>query len=514
MIYEYGGTSMKNDVTLYEQVEPSKYSKLQHYDYSEFNGRKYQALKVHFNCEDFSFIRFKSGRYDNCIFENCTFKSAGLSGTHFISCELKNFEVFDTNMQFCDFSQNCILKGIDRNSLIYSSNLSQSMFHDSELEKICFKSTTISQARFINTSFQNIIWESCTLQDNLFDNVTMENVSLVGCNLEYSDFKKVKLTNVKLPLHQLPYAFGLLDCLKSSPEEILIDAVSSKCDPMKPKEYLRLLPDLHSYYREMNEYFPAINIALFNENYEDATDLIDAGTQYYIHTNDFRKIKGLCKLIALHPFYDKHFMTQLYFKLVDYYNHTNVSECEKYQYSLHINDIKKILTDFADEMPIAQLYLKTNITSLDIERLGVFYQLIEQCLGDYNISTEEYSVEIRHNSSPLSFWITLCQQDPKIIVNAIGIIMSVVTSNPYFLQNALSVVSNISTIGSFALQIGQAFHPHTKAATSDCPDVTAQDIQYIRKKNQILKNSKISIEISLPFFNFSYQNEKKCGKQN
>lgn len=503
---------MKNDITLYEQVEPSKYSKLQLYDYQEYNGRKYQALKINFVSEEFKYLRFKSGKYDQCTFQNCTFKSAGLSGTHFVSCKLNNFEIVDSNMQFCDFSQGCILSGTNKKSQIYSSNLSQSMFHNSKIENVDFKSTTISQARIINASFRNIVWESCTLQDDVFDNVSMENISLVGCNLEYSDFKNVKLKNVKLPFHQLPYTFGLLECLKNYPEEILIDAISSNCKPIKPEKYISLLPDLYSYYKEMNEYFPAINIALFSEKYKEATDLIYAGIKYYIHTNDFRKIKGMCKLIAIHPLYDKHFMTQLYFKLVDYYNHINVSECEKYQYSLHIYEIKKILTDFSDEKPIAQLYLKTNITASDIEKLGTFYQLIEQCFGDYNISTEEYSVEIRHNSLPLSFWITISQQDPKIIVNAIGIIMSVATSNPYFLQNAISVISNISTIGSFALQIGQAFQLKSKTVRSNYPDVTAQDIQYIKEKNQILKKSKISIEVSLPFFNFSYKNEKKYVK--
>lgn len=505
---------MEKDITLYEQNTPDKYSKLQVYDFTEFNGRRYQALKVHFNSEKFQFLRFKSGKYEQCIFENCIFKSTGLSGTHFLSCQLKDFEIIDSNLQFCDFSQNCRLDGINKTSLIYSSNLSQSMFYNSEVKNVNFKSTTISQARFFNISFRDVIWESCTLQDNVFNNIIMENVSLVGCNLEYSDFKNIKLKNVKLPFHQLPYTFGLLESLEDYPDEILIDAVSSKSEPIKPQEYISLLPDLFSYYIDMYEYFPAINIALFCKDYNEANSLISAGIKYYIQANDFRKIKGMCKLIADHPFYDKHFMTQLYFNIVEYYNLISVSEYEKYQYSLHINEIKKILTDFADTMPVSQLYLKTNITSVDTEKLGIFYQLIEQCLGDYSISTEEYSIEIRHNSDPLSFWITLTQQNPQIVVKAIGVIMAVVTANPVFLQNAINVIANMATIGAFALQIGQAFKPKTKDVAHDYSDVTTHDIQYIKKKNQVLKRKQISIEISLPFFNFSYQNEKLHESQN
>jgi hypothetical protein len=201
-------------------------------------------------------------------------------------------------------------------------------------------------------------------------------------------------------------------------------------------------------------------------------------------------------------------MTQLYFKLVDYYNQISVSEYEKYQYSLHIGDIKKILTGFDNMLPVAQLYLKTNITTSDAEKIGVFYRLIEQCLKDYNISTDEYSVEIRHNSDPLSFWLTITQLEAKIVVKAIGILMSIVTDNPLFLQNALNVLGNTATMGSFALQISQAFKSNKKTTTPDYPDVAAHDIQYIKEKNDVLEKKKISIEVTLPFFNFSYQNEK------
>ena len=84
-------------------------------------------------------------------------------------------------------------------------------------------------------------------------------------------------------------------------------------------------------------------------------------------------------------------------------------------------------------MPKAQLYLKTNITSNDTEKLGFFLKVIEQCLVDQNIPNEYYSVEVRHNSSPLSFWITISQQNPQVMIDAISVLMSVITENPSFL---------------------------------------------------------------------------------
>lgn len=500
---------MENEILFFSTSPINKYTKLQAYDASEFSGEKYQAIGAHFNSQTYEEMRFKSGRYEQCVFTDCEFLTVGLSGVHFLSCNLENFKIIDSNMQFCDFCKSSLLSATANRSIISSSNLSQSMFHDTIIKNVNFISATISQAKFINISFENVIWKSCTLQDDLFDNILMKDISLVGCNLEYSEFKNIRFEKVILPLHQIPYAFGLLENLKIYPNEISIASMSSINTPINTEEYLSLLPDLMSYYTDMNEYFPAINIALFCEDYETAGNLIDVGIKYYIHMNDFRKIKSICKLIAEHQIYDKHFMTQFYFKLIEYYNMlADVSEYEKYQYSLHIDDIKKILTDFNNTLPIAHLYLKTNITSADIEKLGSFYQLIEECLGDYGINTEEYSLEVRHNSSPLSFWIILTQSNPANVLRAIGIFMSIVTANPTFFQSALNILGNTATISSFALQIAQAFNSNSKKTTSACADVAEQDIRYIEKKNQVLVSKKISIEISLPFFNFNYQSKK------
>lgn len=502
---------MNQNITLYSQIASGKYSKLQKYDEQEFSGRKFQAIKANFN-QDFINVRFQNGRYENCVFDGCIFNAVGLSGTHFLSCHLNNVEICDSNMQFCDFSRNCKLEGIDKIIMIKNSNLSQSMFHDSLLKNIHFSATTISQARLLHTTFQDVLWEFCTLQDNIFDHVSLKNVSLIGCNIEYSHFKNVRFENVKLPLHQLPYAFGLLDYLKFYPDEIQIGSTGHQT--INTEEYIDLLPNILSYYLDMNEYFPAINIALFLEKYSEADELIDIGIKYYITLNDFRKIKGMCKLIADNPFYDTHYMTQLYFKLVEYYNKISVSEYEKYQYSLHINEIKKILTGFNDSMPAAQLYIKTDITSADIDSLGTFYQLIEQCLSDYGVPTEAYSIETRHNSAPLSFWVTLSQNEVATILRPIGILISVFTANPLYLQNAINVIGNISTIGSFAMQIGQAINNKKQTITSDSPEIPIQDIKYINSKHQVLKSKKISVDIVLPFFNFSYHTEERRKNQN
>ena len=500
---------MPKDITLYQEHLPDQFKDLRELDQKEFNGKKYQAIGLNFESKIYEYIRFKDGQYQDCRFDNCKFICAGLSGTHFIDTKLKDCAITDSNLQFCEFSHKSRLQGAHNTTIIESSNLSQSMFHNAVLQNLLFRSTTVSQARFINTDIIDVAWQSCTLQDNIFDNVYMENVSLVGCNVEYSVFKDMRMKNVALPLHQLPYAFGLLECLRKYPNEITITAVSSDKEPLLPDEYISLLPELFSYYISMNDYFPAINIVLFMGNYERAEDLINAGTQHYIQQNDFRKLKAICKLIANNSFYDKHYKTLLYYKLVEYYNTISVSEYEKYQYTLHINDIKEILTGFEENLNV-QLYLKTNISSAYPEQIGIFYQLIEECFRDYGISDDEYSIEIRHNSDPLSFWVVLSQNNFDNVIQAIGILMSIVANDPSILTTAIGVLANIATLGDFVMHIVQSKKSKKKTAIPDNIEIADSHYNFIEKKRELLKKQKISVEVALPFFKFSYQKELQC----
>ena len=84
---------MNKEITPCPKTEISAFSKLQEYDYAEFNSQKNQAIKAHFISQKFQFMRFKSARYEKCYFENCTFNAVGLSGAHFLSCDLNNFEI-------------------------------------------------------------------------------------------------------------------------------------------------------------------------------------------------------------------------------------------------------------------------------------------------------------------------------------------------------------------------------------------------------------------------------------
>lgn len=53
---------MNKEITPCPKTEISAFSKLQEYDYAEFNSQKNQAIKAHFISQKFQFMRFKSAK--------------------------------------------------------------------------------------------------------------------------------------------------------------------------------------------------------------------------------------------------------------------------------------------------------------------------------------------------------------------------------------------------------------------------------------------------------------------
>lgn len=488
-----------------QQTEITEFEIIQNIDPMEFSGLCYHAVGAHIH-KNFENQRIKDGKYKECHFEECHFNATGLSGTQFMNCKLENCNIEDSNLQYCNFSEGTKIYG-DMKTEIVSSNLSQSSFVNTVLANVALKSTTISQARFLNSRLHNIIFDSCTLQDDIFQNVLMEQVSFIGCNLEYSEFSNIEFHDSILPFHQIAYTYGLLEAVAEQTDQITIGAKSSGRN-ISGQEYLALLPELLKYYKKMNEYFPAINILIYMGEFKQAEESIYVAIQDYVINNNFRKIKAICKLVANHIYFDKHFMAELYFKILEYYNRIQLSEYEQYQYSLNINEIKQILTGTQRNLPSAQIVLRTNFSSSQIEQVGEFHNVLESCLIENSLSTDDFTIEIRHNSVPLSFWLTVINSNPALIIQAIGDILTTVSGDPSYFVTAINILGNTATVSSLIYQIVQNKKkriPDNENSISVLPD-------HIKKNRKLLNKKKIEVSISSAHFNFNYQKKVESGR--
>lgn len=471
---------------------------------ANFNQRKYEALGINIP-NNFKNDRIKEGKYIDCFFKKLEFVGTGFSGSHFVNCELTDCDIIDCNLQYCDFTEKTGFYGVTDKFKITSSNLSQSMFYNCIINNVEIRGTTISQAQFINTEMKDVDFGCCTLQDNLYLNVTLNNISLVGCNCEFSEFLSVKMQNVILPLHQIPYAYGLLQCMDiNKHNNITVKSLDSKT--ITAQEYLELLPALFNYYKSIDDYFPAINILLYQKEYALAVEYIYIAFLNYLQNSNFRKIKGICKLIVDSQQFDKHFMAQLYFKLMEYYNSIYMSEIQKHQYSLHINDIKNILTGIERNNPSAQFVFKSNLSINQCTEIGTLHYVIEQCMLEGGLSSDDYTIELRHNSAPISFWVMINSPEFENIIKYSGLLFSSLLNNWYYITNALEVISNAVSIAAFAKSLAK---PSTVSKHLDGSHIPFNTKQSVINKQKALKKSQIKLEISTSFFNVSYERKKE-----
>lgn len=498
---------MQHSITSWKEGSVAALDILQQYDATEFTDAHFKACNITVP-DDFTGQRIKNGEYKMCEFVGNSFKYAGASGTRFYDCKLTDCDINGANLQYCDFSRSQIIfsKHTDSSDvkMIQASNFNQSCFYNTTFDNACINNTSISQSQFFSAKIHASDFQHSTLQDNIFCDTEITNSSFIGCNMEYSEFINVSIQDSILPFHQIPYIFGGLQCLLDSKNHIKIRSAADDAIILSANEYMEILPVFADYYLKMGEYFPLVNICLYNNKMEEALDYIYIGLQTYINSKEFRKLKALCKLAVQNQAYSRHELVSLYFKIADYCTRIPMEPSERYQYELHIDDIKNILIDNHTDRSNILIAIKTNITYHDNELIGLMINTIDECLHHCHILEEAYNLEIKHNSAPLSFWVSVGCLDPNLLVMFLGTINTIFTGNVDILMNALQVCASAATIMTFISTLKNNQHMITDHSVENHPAVS-----YARKKHKILQDKNIKVEISYGNLHFNYEKSEK-----
>lgn len=478
---------------------------LQQYDNTEFTDNQYRAVGVEIP-NDFTGQRIKNGVYKRCLFNKNSFKYAGASGTIFDECTLVDCDINGSNMQFCDFSNSKIIYTKENNNekMIQATNLNQSSFYNSRFTHTYIENTSVSQSLFLNTHILCTTFQHSTLQDNLFCNAIISNSSFIGCNMEYSEFINVTIKDSILPFHQIPYIFGIFECLNAFQNEVKISSSMQNAKILSVQEYISLLPLFRQYYESINDYFPLINIDISNGKYDIAMDNIKIGLENYIRTKEFRKLKAVCKLAAKCSEYSRHDLSDLYFKIVEYYRRISLNPNEEYQYTLNINEIKNILLEDNTDKSMSLIAVKTDISYHDEELIGEMVYIIEDCLHYCNIDEDLYSIEIKHNSIPLSFWINVRSIDPNSLVFFIGAINALLTGDINSLLKAIDVAANVATIAAFIATLNKP----SSITDNYIPEKRHPIISYVLDRIPKIEKKHIKFNISIGNMHFNYDKKK------
>lgn len=480
---------------------------LQRYDNTEFSKDPYKGC----GClvpTDFTGVRVKNGEYIDCTFDGNEFQYTGAAGTRFWRCEFISCNINDSNMQFCDFSNSIFRDNTEETHLIHGTNFNQSCFYNSTLQNVCVKNASICQSQFSGTQIINSRFQHATLQDNIFKDVDITHSSFVGCNLEYSDFINVRITDSILPFHQIPYIYGGLQCISEPENTVKISSSMENAEILSSDDYIKLLPVFIKYYEDEREYFPLANIALYFKEYSAAKNYIKIGLKEYIRKREFRKLKTLCKLVVKNANFERKELLGFYFDILNYFNSVELSPGEHYQFGLHIDEIKNILFDISrTERPHAEIILKTNLTIEEGTELIKIISIIEDCLNYYNINSEEYNLELKHNSPPYSLWLNICSLDPNHLVMALGMLYSAFSGDMSSICQAIEVCAGIAEIATFIRDLtGKKEKSIYVNSGGNLP--IDKEAAYAMNKHKLLKKT-TKIEVSLGNAHFNYAKIKK-----
>ena len=140
---------------------------------------------------DYTTVMLPKGEYENCIFKNCNFYNADLSGFIFRECKFDGCDfslarVRNTTLNDISFL-NCKLLGIqfqECNSFLFSVKfgncvLKMSVFYKLKLKKYTFSNCNLQEADFTDANLSGSIFENCDLQRTVFYNTNLEKADFI-----------------------------------------------------------------------------------------------------------------------------------------------------------------------------------------------------------------------------------------------------------------------------------------------------------------------------------------------
>lgn len=168
---------------------------------------------------DFTETGFPAGEYENCVFDNCNFLQADLSGSRFTSCLFKNCNLSAailkrTALADARFEQ-CNLQGLHFEScdhFLFSasftgSNLRYSSFYQLKMKKTQFNDCDLRETDFTEADLSGSVFGNCDLALARFEHT----------GLEKTDFRTARnyvldpeLNRIRKAMFSSPGVTGLL----------------------------------------------------------------------------------------------------------------------------------------------------------------------------------------------------------------------------------------------------------------------------------------------------------------
>jgi uncharacterized protein YjbI with pentapeptide repeats len=408
--------------------------------------------------------------YVKSLFDNVDFNNVGMTGSTFIESIFQNCLFSGANFHSCNFDDVRFV-GTD----CCHHNMIDAGFHKSTIINSYFSNLHIESCGFTDVVFYNTIFENCTirtcsLENARFVNCSFINVNLSTINLEYSEFENTTIKESILPFHSILSATGLVEQLSHAINTYVYSA-SNQNKKISINDYLDLISDFEQYYINTEKYFPLCNIYIYQKNNKKLRETILSALLSTIQCRDFRSLKYLCKMIGNNNIFTIQERRDFYDDIIRWIAIEKFTISEYHSYQLTCGDLREYLINNSNTRYILNFYIKTNIDSLEKEKLIVFLNVFDNILSFCNLS--DASVELRHNSDISSNIQVFCE-------------------NMYEVSKILTMIYySLGGISLFAVGIGKVISfVQTLISENDAHKKAELEIEQLRINNSFLERMK------------------------
>lgn len=351
-------------------------------------------------------VDWQSQNHRREYFSDCSFVHSNLDETGFTGGIFSETSFSECNINFTNFN-NCTFKTCswkdDRDTFYTSTNFSQSIFLNCNLDRIWLHGGNLSDAKLVNTTLNRCRFRSTQFEGAIFDNTVLDHVRFGKLNLEFVHFHNVQCDTVTLPFPSIPYIFGGIDYLLNTNDRVRITSATSSNNKISKEEYLCLLPTLTTYFAGTQSFFPLANILLAQGEMRRAKDAVLAGISQSLLLRNYGLLAHLCELISERSMFSGRECIDLYTDIWLSAKNQRITQNDYFLLDNAMQKIQQTLLSF-NQNKICFL-LETNINSTDSNGLSILLSELEQfsIMVDCNAKNR---IELRH-CSPYEIFITI-----------------------------------------------------------------------------------------------------------
>lgn len=144
---------------------------------------------------DLSGLYLSNLKFENCIFNDGSFKGASLNSIYFKSCSFKRCKFISSTLEDIYFYSHCKLdEALIKNSyfenVIFKITIASKIkminteFRHSSFTHVSYQGSFLKNVTFNRSSFQMVFLSSSILDNIIISNSTIENIDIDGCDIK------------------------------------------------------------------------------------------------------------------------------------------------------------------------------------------------------------------------------------------------------------------------------------------------------------------------------------------